>query len=285
MTEKKKPVYPLFKLFWRTWPLQWTLNYERMEALGYCFAMIPIINKLYEGEEKNEWLKLHLEFYNTTPYTHPLILGIDVALEEQGATQDTVRAVKTGLIGPLAGIGDAAYWFTLVPICFGIGASIGQDGNILGPIVALALWIPLAWGSKYWLLLQGYTYGSDIAGMLQTGQMEQFKTILNAFGMGMAGALTALFVNVQTPLKLFGEFEGETVVIFNLQETLDAFIGPALLSLVFVLFTFWLLRRGWSILKVFAIIWVVGLVLGIIGIIGGGGLLGEIEIPIIGKLN
>lgn len=280
-----KPVYPLFKLFWRTWPLQWTLNYERMESLGYCFAMIPVLQKLYKGEELNEWLKLHLEFYNTTPYTHPLILGIDVALEEQGATQDTVRAVKTGLIGPLAGIGDAAYWFTLVPICFGIGASIGKDGNILGPIIAWCLWIPLAWGSKYWLLLQGYNYGSEIATALQTGQIEQFKTILNAFGLGMAGALTAIFVSVQTPLKLHGEFEGETVVLFSLQETLNANIGPAILSLLFVLFTFYLLRRGWSVLRVFAVIWVVGLVLGVIGIIGSGGLLGEIDLPFIGKLN
>ena len=285
MTEKKKPVYSLFKLFWRTWPLQWTLNYERMEALGYCFAMIPVVNRLYSGEERNEWLKLHLEFYNTTPYTHPLILGIDVALEEQGADQNTIRAVKTGLIGPLAGIGDAAYWFTLVPICFGIGASLGKDGNILGPIFALSLWIPLAWGSKYWLLKTGYKYGGDIAQLLSSGEMEKFKTIINALGLGMAGALTSLFVNVQTPLKLYGTFEGQEVVIFSLQNTLSTFIGPTVLSLLFVLLTFHLLRRGWSLLKVFAFIWVFGLILGVIGIIGSGGLLGMFELPFFGKLN
>ncbi len=49
--------------------MEWSWNYERQANLPYCYALIPIINKLYKtDEERAEALKRHLEFFNTTPH-------------------------------------------------------------------------------------------------------------------------------------------------------------------------------------------------------------------------
>ena len=102
--------------------LQGSWNYERMQNGGWCFAMIPAIKKLYTSKDDQiAALKRHLEFYNTHPYVSAPVIGVTLALEEEranGAPIDDVaiQGVKVGMMGPLAGVGDPAFWFTLRPI-------------------------------------------------------------------------------------------------------------------------------------------------------------------------
>lgn len=42
-------------------------------------------------------------------------------------------------MGPLGGIGDALFWFTLVPITAGITANMAINGSIAGPILFLLI--------------------------------------------------------------------------------------------------------------------------------------------------
>src|SRR5215472_3095204 len=87
--------------------LQWSWNYERMQALGYCWSMLPIINKVYKTrEERIAAIKRHLAFYNTNPQVgSPPIFGATVALEAQ-RQPELVDSLKVGLMGPMAAIGD-----------------------------------------------------------------------------------------------------------------------------------------------------------------------------------
>lgn len=109
--------------------LQGSWNYERMQNGGWCFAMIPAIKKLYTSKDDQiAALKRHLEFYNTHPYVSAPVIGVTLALEEEranGAPIDDVaiQGVKVGMMGPLAGVGDPAFWFTLRPILGALGAS------------------------------------------------------------------------------------------------------------------------------------------------------------------
>ena len=139
----------LRKVFFRSFPMEWTWNYEKQQNLGYTYAMIPIIEKLYKDkpEEKAAALQRHLEFFNTTPHMVTLILGISTAMEEENALDEnfdtsSINSVKAGLMGPLAGIGDSFMWGTLRIIATGIGTSLAMNGNILGPIL-LVHYIPL----------------------------------------------------------------------------------------------------------------------------------------------
>ncbi len=42
----------LMKTFWRSFTQEWAWNYERQGNLGYAYAMLPIINKLYKNKEE-----------------------------------------------------------------------------------------------------------------------------------------------------------------------------------------------------------------------------------------
>lgn len=108
-------------------------NYERMQNGGWAFSMIPAIKKLYKTkEERSAALKRHLEFFNTHPYIASPILGVTLALEEEranGAPVDDVaiQGVKVGMMGPLAGVGDPVFWFTVRPMLGALGASLAME--------------------------------------------------------------------------------------------------------------------------------------------------------------
>jgi len=249
----------LLNTFIRSLWLQTSLNYERMEALGYIQAVWPLLKRWKKDEkERKEWLKMHLEYYNTQPHLSNLILGIDLALTEQGGDIDTVRALKVGLIGPLAGIGDSLMWFTLLPICLLIGISYATGGNMLGIIVFEVLWVGITWPLRYYLLKVGYEQGTRIAGVFTEERLGVFREVMGAFGVGMLGALTVLFVGVTTPLTIVGTI--------TLQSVFDALL-PSLLPLISVFLCYRLLKKGWSVLKLVAVIFIVGFVLGYLGII------------------
>ena len=56
-------------------------NYEKMQGLGYCYSMIPVLKKLYPDEaDMKKALQTHLQFFNTHQEFAEIILGIDIAM-------------------------------------------------------------------------------------------------------------------------------------------------------------------------------------------------------------
>ena len=118
---------------WRSTFLQGSWNYERMQNGGWVFALIPAIKKLYTNKEDQiAALKRHLEFFNTHPYVASPVIGVTLALEEDkanGAPVDdaAIQGVKVGMMGPLAGVGDPVFWYTVRPILGALGASLAME--------------------------------------------------------------------------------------------------------------------------------------------------------------
>ncbi|MDU6110012.1 MAG: PTS system mannose/fructose/sorbose family transporter subunit IID [Klebsiella pneumoniae] len=133
----------LRRVFWRSFQMEFSWNYERQMNLAFVYALIPVLKKLYpRREELAAALKRHLVFFNTTPHIVTLLLGITTAMEEKNSHQKNMDAtaidnVKASLMGPLAGLGDSFFWGTLRLIATGIGTSLALKGNILGPILFL----------------------------------------------------------------------------------------------------------------------------------------------------
>ena len=130
--EKKLTSSDFFWAFIRSNFLQGSWNMERMQALGYAFGMVPILRRLYEGEELKKAMKRHLEFYNTQPFVTAPIIGITAGLEEKRANgadiaDGVINGIKVGMMGPLAGVGDPIFWGTLRPIT----AALGVIGLVL----------------------------------------------------------------------------------------------------------------------------------------------------------
>ena len=148
--------------------LQGSWNYERMQNGGWAFSLIPALRKLYPNkEDASAALKRHLEFFNTHPYIAAPILGVTLALEEDKANgaeieDSAIQGVKVGMMGPLAGIGDPVFWFTVRPILGAIAASLATGGSIIAPLFFFIAWNAIRIGFLWYTQELGYKKGSEI---------------------------------------------------------------------------------------------------------------------------
>ncbi|WP_366545046.1 PTS system mannose/fructose/sorbose family transporter subunit IID, partial [Salmonella enterica] len=134
----------LTRVFWR-WFLfgQSGWNYEKMQGLGYLYSIYPFLEKKYtRPEEQKDAAKVHSQFFNTNNTMAPGILGVNIALEEQTglAGKDAVAGIKTGLMGPLAGIGDTLFFVIPTTIIGSVASYLALQGNPVG----LILWLLFA---------------------------------------------------------------------------------------------------------------------------------------------
>ena len=195
------------KVWWRHQFLQGSWNYERMQNGGWCYSMIPAIKKLYTNKDDQiAALKRHLEFYNTHPYVSAPVIGVTLALEEEranGAPVDDVaiQGVKVGMMGPLAGVGDPVFWFTVRPILGALGASIAMSGSVLGPILFFVLWNVIRMAFEWYTQEFGYKVGSSIAKDLSGGLMGKVTEGASILGMFIIGSLVERWVSISfTPV-------------------------------------------------------------------------------------
>lgn len=235
-----------------TFQLGW--NYERMQSSGYLYMILPQLRKMYgDGTpELKEMMKLHMQFFNTSPFFHTIITGFDLALEEKEgvASKDAVNGIKTGLMGPFAPLGDTIFG-SLVPAIMGtIAATMASQGTPLG----IFLWIAaaVAYDVFRWKQLE-FAYREGVK--LITTMRDTLTAIIDAasvLGVFMMGALIATMINFEVS---WTPSIGEKII--DLQDILNT-IFPRLLPAIFTGFVFWLLgRRGMNSTK--AILIIIGL--------------------------
>ncbi|MFJ5476822.1 PTS system mannose/fructose/sorbose family transporter subunit IID [Enterococcus faecium] len=287
---------------WRSTFIQGSWNYERMQNGGWAFSMIPAIKKLYKTkEERSAALKRHLEFFNTHPYIASPILGVTLALEEEranGAPVDDVaiQGVKVGMMGPLAGVGDPVFWFTVRPMLGALGASLAMGGNILGPIIFFLGWNIIRWAFMWYTQEFGYKAGSKITDDLSGGLLQDVTKGASILGMFVLAALVQRWVSIKflpvvSTVKLdkgaYIEWDklpsgGEGIKsafeqvnnglalspekVTTLQDNLDQLI-PGLAALGLTLLCMWLLKKKVSPIVIILGLFVVGIVGHVIGLL------------------
>ena len=107
-----------------------------MQASGYLYMILPQLRKMYgDGTpELKEMMKVHTQFFNTSPFFHTIIAGFDLAMEEKDGvvSKDAVNGIKTGLMGPFAPLGDTIFG-SLVPASWDLSSAInGYRWSTLG---------------------------------------------------------------------------------------------------------------------------------------------------------
>ena len=216
---------------------QGSWNYERMQALGYCFAMVPVIKRLYTGDERKQALKRHLEFFNTQPFVTAPILGVTAAMEEQkanGADIDdgAINGLKIGLMGPLAGVGDPIFWGTLRPVAAALGASIALTGSVLGPILFFLIFNIVRLAIRYYGVSYGYSKGTTIVADMAGGKLQKLTEGASILGLFVMGALVNRWTSINVPIVVstITQADGKTVVT-TIQTILDSLL-PGLLPLL-----------------------------------------------------
>ncbi|MDE1481822.1 PTS system mannose/fructose/sorbose family transporter subunit IID [Xenorhabdus bovienii] len=240
--------------------LQASFNYERMQAGGWLYTLIPALRKLHKnpGDLTNS-MKMHMEFINVHPFDVTFLSGLVLAMERSKEKISTIRAVKVALMGPLGGIGDALFWLTLLPICAGIGASLALQGSIFGPIVFLLMFNLVHFTLRFGLAHYGYRAGTTAITMLKT-HTKNISHAASIVGITVIGALVASYVHLSTPLVMKA---GEAKVALQ-TDVLDKLM-PNLLPLCFTLLVYWLMKRGFSPVKLIGITVVFGVVGKLVG--------------------
>ena len=308
MTEKENRIKvdkkTRFKVAARSQFLQGSWNYERMQNGGYAFSMIPAIKKLYKtDEDRQAALKRHMEFFNTTPFMASPIIGVTLALEEERANggdvdDEAINGVKVGMMGPLAGVGDPVFWFTVRPILGALCASLAMSGNILGPIMFFVVWNLFRWGFQWYTQEFGYKAGSAITDDLSGTMMQDVTRGASMLGMFVLGSLIQRWVKIdfkpivskvqlqkgayidwhslpsghegiQKALELYNNGQGQalsSVKITTMQNVLDQLI-PGLAGLLLTFLCMWVPKKKGSPIWIIIGIFIVGILGHVVGLL------------------
>ena len=223
-----------------SWNRSLAWNYEKMMACGYLTTMLPVIDKVYKDDPDGRLksFELHSQFFNSEPNLTNVILGINVAIEEEMGAEglDSVSGIKTSLMGPFAGIGDTLFTSVLATIFGSIAVSTALEGSYFG-IILWEIWLFFVmFGLRPYLFKLGYQQGAKLVTTLSY-QLKQITAAASVLGLTVVGAVIATTVKVK--LGTFMLFEQE----INIQERLLDAIMPRFGAVVVVALCYWFLGK------------------------------------------
>ncbi len=235
----------LKKAFWRSATLYAAVSPAKQGASGFCYSMMPCINHFYkDSEKKKQALSRSMSYFNTTIPCSTFIMGLVASMEKENSQKEefdtnSINAVKSSLMGPLAGIGDSIFWGVLRVIAAGIAVSMGQSGNLLAPIVFLLLFNIPSILVRYYGTFLGYKLGSEyIQKVYASGLMGILTKAASIVGLIMVGGMTAQMVTFTSKIEV--SMNGASIL--NLQSMLDQiFVG--IVPLGITLLCYYLLKK------------------------------------------
>ncbi|TFH53289.1 PTS mannose transporter subunit IID [Actinomyces viscosus] len=264
-SEKMLTTRDLRRMYWRSTFLLASFNFERMQAMGFCYTLMPAIRKFYRGDKAAEAaaLKRHLEFYNTHPWISSVVFGVTAAMEEQKSkgeeiTEETITSVKVGLMGPLAGVGDPIFWGTARPVLAALGASLAINGSIVGPLLFFVGINLLRVLTRWYGLKFGYERGTEMVTEVGGGQLKKITQMAAIMGLFVMGALVSKWTTIKFPTVVSEVTDPDTeiVKVTTVQSILDQLL-PGLAALGLTFLCMWLLNKKvnalWIILGMFVV--------------------------------
>lgn len=235
--------------------LQASFNYERMQAAGWLYGLLPSLKKIHTNKaDRAKAMQGHLGFFNTHPFLVTFVMGVILAMERSKQSINSIQSTKIAVGAPMGGIGDAMFWFTLLPICGGIGADLALQGSIMGAVFFFVLFNAVHFGLRFGLAHYAYRMGVAAIPVIKANT-KKVGHAASMVGMTVIGALVATYVRLSTTAEVTA---GDAVV--KLQADVIDKLMPAFLPLVYTLIMFALVKRGWSPLKLIGITVVLGVV-------------------------
>ena len=239
------------------------------------YAMMPVLKKLYKDKDDlKAAYKRQLLFFNTQlTWGGGVITGLMSSMEKERArqeyageeitmTDDLMYNTKAGLMGALAGIGDAIDSGTIQYIFIAIAVPWAQEGNPLGalfPFVCFAIYQLLV---GLFFARRGYALGRNATGLIRSSGVQDAINLLSILGVFMMGILAGNYVKVSSSLKF--AISGKE---FVLQELLDKIV-PGVLPLAVVLGVYYYyVKKGLKVTQ--ALLWLTAIlaVLAAVGIL------------------
>ncbi|MDH3000370.1 PTS N-acetylgalactosamine transporter subunit IID [Chelonobacter oris] len=245
---------------WRSLLLQASFNYERMQAAGWLYGLAPSLKKIHTNKaDLSRSMKGNLGFFNTHPFLVTFVMGIILAMERSKQNVNSIQSTKIAVGAPLGGIGDAMFWLTLLPICGGIGASLALQGSIMGAIFFFVVFNIVHFGLRFGLAHYSYRMGVAAIPVIKANT-KKVGHAASIVGMTVIGALVATYIRFNTTLEITA---GDAVV--KVQTDVIDKLMPAFFPLIYTLIMYWLVKKGWSPLRLI----ILTVTLGIVGRFAG----------------
>ena len=255
--------------FYRSLTLSGSWNYINAQGNAMAYTLFPALKRIYKDkpQELKEAMKRNMAYFNISPSFSTFLAGVTTSMEEENAADSSfdaasINAVKASLMGPLAGIGDSLFWGTFRIITTGIGISLAEQGNILGPILFLVLFnltymIPRFYGFKF-----GYNVGAQfIQKAYQNGLINIITKAATILGLIMVGGMISSTVSISTNFAF--TVSGTE---YKIQEILDQ-IFKGMLPMLATITCFGLVRKKVSANKIIIEILILSMILAAVGFI------------------
>ncbi|MDO4680235.1 MAG: PTS system mannose/fructose/sorbose family transporter subunit IID [Aerococcus sp.] len=239
-------------------------NYENQQGPAVVYGLEKALRKIYPKDEQYiASLNNHFKYFNTTTWMANILLGASLAMEEKDGEKslDAVQSFKTGMMGPLAGVGDTLIWVLYPTIMGSIAAYMGLEGNPTGAIIWLLLNIFFLF-FRFKLFQIGYDSGLKLVTTLGS-KLSVFTEAASIMGLSVVGALIPSVVKMKVGLV----FTTGKVKLPIQTDILDK-IMPALLPAILTFVVYKLIAsKKLTVIQIIFLIILLALVLSYFGIL------------------
>jgi PTS system mannose-specific IID component len=223
----------LAKIFFRSLFIHATLNFRRMQNLGFVMSIIPLVRQWQKQQKDIEKILLrHMQMFNTHPYFSAPIIGSIVRLEtdyaDSGVLTDTV-AVKHSLIGPYAAIGDIFFWGALKPFAAVFAVFLAYAGLLIAPLAFLLIYTPAHIWVRCKGFLESYRRGKQGIEFIRIMDLPRSATKIRWCSILMLAVLLHWLLQIG-----FVPFVNTSIILITL------------MALGAILVCFWLMNKGMS---------------------------------------
>ena len=185
-------------IFVRCFFVQASWNFKSLLGLGFCFCVIPLARRFRDTpEERSDFLKRHLEFFNSHPYFASWCLGAVTRLEEEAVQKNwpdgsPITVFKDRLTGPLGAIGDQIFWTRIKPAASGLGLCLAL---LLGWI-AIPIYLIAYNGPHFYTRIKGmklgYRKGFDLVSNVSIRRFQTIADKISSAGLFLSGLLIGI---------------------------------------------------------------------------------------------
>lgn len=235
-------------------------SYEGMQALACAYSMGPFLEKWYadDPDTLQAKMKTHLQFFNCQVYFGAAITAAALAIEEtkDHNASELASSIKTSLMGPFSGIGDALF-NTIPKVVMGaMTAYAAIEGNWITMAIMILIFTPLITWVRQIFIEVAYYGGAELIAERQE-QLNNIRDAVSVMGVIVIGALIPSLVKVSTPLAINVGEATQTI-----QSILDGIL-PKLLPVIATALTYFGLTKikGMNTVKMVWLMIIIALVL------------------------
>ncbi len=240
--------------------LQASWNFERLQGIGFFYALLPGLKKLYRKDELGDVSRRYVGYFNTHVYLAPLVAGAVLKLEEQKAAGQadpdfSIEEFKEMVAAPYAAIGDALFWGGLRPLAAGVSLFFAVKGILWAPLIFIVLYniVPIWFRTVFFV--RGYRQGMDSVKFIQEHKLPDWAIHTKEAAVVVLGGLSAFMVFSQLTHHQLPGWLGLLTLLPMVMLSLIARKGVSTLVLVFITVgTIFLLGLFWvDVIQLFAL--------------------------------